>query len=63
MENDRMTDMIIKRMDKFEDKLDCVRDDVVDLKTKVSFFKQWMTGLAAFIGAAFSAIVDYLSNQ
>ena len=63
MENDKITDIIIQRMDKFEEKLDCVRDDVVELKTKVGIFKQWMTGLAAFIGAAFSAIVDYLGKQ
>ena len=37
--------------------------EVTELKTKVSFFKQWMTGLAAFIGAAFSAIVDYLGKH
>ena len=63
MENDKITDIIIQRMDKFEEKLDCVRDDVVELKTKVGIFRQWMTGLAAFIGAAFSAIVDYLGKQ
>ena len=63
MENDRITDIIIQRMDKFEEKLDCVRDDVVELKTKVGIFRQWMTGLAAFIGAAFSALVDYLGKH
>ena len=63
MENDRITDMIVQRLDRLDEKLDGVRDDVVELKTKVSIFRQWMTGLAAFIGAAFSAIVDYLGKQ
>ena len=63
MENDRITDMIVQRLDRLDEKLDGVRDDVVELKTKVSIFRQWMTGLAAFIGAAFSALVDYLGKQ
>lgn len=61
--DERLTQVIIDRLDRVEGKIDTITSEVVELKTKVGIFKQWATGLAAFIGAGFSAIVDYLSRH
>lgn len=36
--------------------------EVTEMKTKVSLFKSWMSGVAAFIGAAVSAIISWLNQ-
>ena len=62
MEDD-LRHMIINRLDRVESKIDTMTREVVELKTKVGIFKQWMTGLAAFIGAGFSALMDYITKH
>jgi hypothetical protein len=33
------------------------------MKTKVDIFKSWMTGVAAFIGAAVSALINWINHS
>jgi len=37
--------------------------EVTELKTKVGIFRQWMSGVAAFIGALVSAVVSWMQNS
>ena len=36
--------------------------EVTEIKTKVSIFKTWMSGVAAFIGAAVSALISWVNH-
>jgi len=47
---------------KFDDHREEYLREVTEIKTKVGFFKSWMTGLAAFIGAAVSALISWINH-
>ena len=70
---DELRQHIDKRLDELhsdlkviDGKFDSHREEylreVTELKTKVSIFKSWMTGVAAFIGAAVSALISWLNH-
>jgi hypothetical protein len=71
---DELRQHIDKRLDELhndlrtiENKLGTHREEylreVTEMKTKVDIFKSWMTGAAAFIGAAVSALINWINHS
>jgi hypothetical protein len=62
---DKRLDALSSDLKTIDGKFDSHREEylreVTELKTKVGIFKSWMTGVAAFIGAAVSALINWIN--